>query len=214
MVRFRFSRRATACLSTLLMACAGVACAAEPAADSVVRLPGSQSPAVVRLAEPDEPGSPLRVQGTVYAPDGTTPVAGVTLYIYQTDLTGLYGNLDGAPRLRAWLKTDARGHFEYRTVRPASYPNSRIAAHIHTQIWGAGYTPQWNRDLLFAEDPFLSAREKSESLAAGLFAWICAPKELDGIASCTHNLRLKPQGDRFEESIRHGLDSAAARATP
>lgn len=207
-------RTPAAVLASLLLSSAGVACAAEPAPPPTARLPGSQSPASIRLAGAEEPGKPLRVQGKVFAPDGTTPVAGIVLYVYQTDITGLYGNQDGAPRLRGWMKTDARGHFEYRTVRPASYPDSTIPAHIHTQLWGAGYTPQWNRDVLFADDPYLPQKEKVDSQAASNFAWVCSPKEVEGTLQCTQNLRLKPQGDRLEESIRHGLDSAAARATP
>lgn len=192
----------------------GMACAAEPPTPGENALPGNRAPAAVRIAEPGEPGTPLLVEGTVYAPDGRTPVAGAVLYVYQTDATGEYGNRDGAPRLRGWMKTDANGHYEYRTIRPASYPGTRIPAHIHTQLWGAGYAPQWNHDLLFEDDPTLGEKVKAESREAGRFAWVCSPTPAGEAARCTHDLRLKEDGDSFEANTRHGLDSPAARATP
>ena len=83
-----------------------------------------------------------------------------------------------------------------------------ILAHIHTQLWGGGYEPQYNEDLNFGDDPFLSDGDRRRSEAAGRFAWICTAKpDAGGTLRCTHNLRLKPHGDRFEGSIRHGLDS-------
>ena len=82
----------------------------------------------------------------------------------------------GCPRLRGYMKTDAKGRYSYRTIRPGSYPNSRIPAHIHTQLWSGGYEPQYNQDLNFADDPFISESDQRESAAAGRFAWICAPE--------------------------------------
>lgn len=185
---------------------AGVACAAER-----VELPGISAAASIRIVAESEPGVPLLVEGTIYAPDGETPVPGVILYIYHTDLTGRYAQQGRIPRLRGYMKTDAQGRYSYRTIRPASYPNSSIAAHIHPQLWGGGYEPQWNRDLNFADDPFVTDAERRDSQAAGRFAWICDGKpDAEGVLHCTHNLRLKPHGDRFEESIRHGLEGPPA----
>ena len=160
----------------------------------------------ITVAGPQEPGDRLVVSGTVYKADGATPAPAVVLYVYQTDHTGLYNAHRGAPpRLRGWMRTDAQGRYEYSTVRPAPYPGGRIAAHVHTQLWGGGFPPQWNTELLFANDPRVPDHERHDSAAAGRFAWVCAPEPRDGAARCTHNLRLKPAGDRFEESTEHGL---------
>src|ERR1700694_4951537 len=35
-----------------------------------------------------EAGEPLIVSGTIYAPDGHTPLPGISLFVYQTDATG------------------------------------------------------------------------------------------------------------------------------
>jgi protocatechuate 3,4-dioxygenase beta subunit len=185
-----------------------IGAAAACGAQETKSLPGEDAPSSVRIAAESEPGPPLLVEGAVYAPDGETPAAGVVLYVYQTGLDGIYNpNRGGIPRLRGYMKTDAAGRFSYRTIRPGSYPNSRIPAHVHTQLWGGGYDPQWNRDLNFADDPFVSESDKRDSAAAGRFAWICAAKpDAAGLLRCTHNLKLKPHGDSFESNTRHGLD--------
>lgn len=161
------------------------------------------------LVGPGEPGQPLIVSGQVFRPDGVTPAEGVTLYVYQTDATGHYAPRGmRAPRIRGWMKTGAEGRYQYRTIRPAPYPERRFAAHIHTQLWGGGYEPQWNTDLLFADDALITARERAESESLGRFGFIRAPvRGADGILRSTHDLRLKSRGDRFEESILHGLEA-------
>ena len=45
------------------------------------------APSRGRVAPQGEPGQPLAVSGTVVGPDGA-PVAGVSLYVYQTDHEG------------------------------------------------------------------------------------------------------------------------------
>lgn len=42
----------------------------------------------IDLASDDEPGEPLIVAGTIYAPDGT-PLAGKRVHVFQTDAEGL-----------------------------------------------------------------------------------------------------------------------------
>lgn len=151
----------------------------------------------------------LVVTGTVFAPDGETPAPGVTLYVYQTDETGRYAERGAkAPGIRGWLTTDAEGRYEYRTFRPASYPGGSTPAHVHVQLWGNGYWPQWGTSLEFADDPLLSERERSRSEEAGRFAWVCAPTvDTDGSQRCRHDLRLSNEMGEFEEVTRHGFDS-------
>jgi len=60
------------------------------------------------IAGADEPGERLLLQGTIYAPDGVTPVPGVLLYVYHTNTAGVYakrGDETGwpPPRLSARL---------------------------------------------------------------------------------------------------------------
>jgi protocatechuate 3,4-dioxygenase beta subunit len=168
------------------------------------------------IAPPGEPGTPLRVTGQVLRPDGVTPAAGVVLYLHQTGIDGLYAKERGAPpRLRGWLRTDAAGRYEYRTVRPGPYPGRTIPAHVHTQLWGEGVPRQWNHDLLFADDELVDESVRRASRDAGRFAWVCSPeREADGTQRCNHDLRLKDRADAFDPRATHGFDDAPAWARP
>ena len=130
-----------------------------------------------RITNNEEPGEALTVAGRVFAPDGTTPAAGVTVYAYNTDAKGYYdssnhGDFPFPPRIYGWMKTDAGGRFELLTVRPGCYPNMRVPAHIHFCAWGAGYPLQWVDDLRFEGDSFLTPEMIRESVALGEFATI------------------------------------------
>lgn len=111
----------------------------------------------LKIVSSAEPGEPLVVEGQVFAPDGVTPVEGITVYAYNTDAQGYYGENRMAypPRLYGWMKTDAAGKFELSTIRPGPYPNMSIPAHIHFTLWGAGYPLQWVEELRFKGDPYL-----------------------------------------------------------
>jgi protocatechuate 3,4-dioxygenase beta subunit len=152
------------------------------------------------LTSEGEPGEPLVVSGTVFAPDGVTPAPCVLLYVYQTDATGVYNTQRNAPpRIRGWLRTDAQGRFRFTTIVPGAYPSGRQAAHIHTQLWGGGHEWQWNNDILFEGDPNVGERERQRSAGLGRFAFIKPPR-----GAITFDLRLKPRGDRMEQNIAHG----------
>lgn len=177
--------------------------------------PCAQATSKARLTKEGEPGEPLHVTGRVFAPDGATAAPGVILYAYQTDSKGYYNRpLRRGPRIRGWMKTDADGRYEFVTIRPAPYPNEEIAAHIHFQIWGAGYAPQWLVDLLFADDPLVSAEEQRRSDALGRFAFVRpVRKDGSGVWQATLDLRAKPAGDSFEDNIRHGLSACGVSAS-
>jgi protocatechuate 3,4-dioxygenase beta subunit len=157
------------------------------------------------LAPSGEPGLRMRVLGRLFAPDGTSPAAGAILYAYQTDATGVYNKDRGAPpRLRGFMKTDADGRFEYDTIRPGSYPGTRVPAHVHHHAWGGGWPAQWLTELNFTDDPFLSAADKARSEAAGTFAWIRTPRSEGGVLVVDLHVRLGSGGTSFESNILHG----------
>jgi protocatechuate 3,4-dioxygenase beta subunit len=138
----------------------------------------------------DEPGQPLIVSGAVVAPDGKTPAAGVTVYAYNTDAKGYYGQnqTEFPPRLYGWMKTDAHGHFELRTILPGQYPGMRVPAHIHFSLWGAGYPLQWVDELRFEGDPYITPAmlgEAVQPLAQGK----------DGALRCGYKIRLQSKGN-------------------
>src|SRR5262245_25937250 len=95
---------------------------------------GKDAPSKITIASREEPGERLSVAGSVFAPAGKTPTSCRSVYVYHTDVKGLYTpdtNDNRNPRLRGYMRTDAKGYYEYSTIKPAQYPNNRIPAHIH-----------------------------------------------------------------------------------
>lgn len=145
-------------------ALAFVLCGAGLLAQSVHDAPAN-APSTGRLTPANEPGTPLRVSGTVVGPDGA-PVAGASLYVYQTDHEGYYGvkpASDSAnPRLKASLRSDAKGAWTFDTVKPGSYPNSKAPAHIHFEVSAKGLAPKIF-EIVFEGDPFVTAAMRSNA---------------------------------------------------
>jgi len=158
----------------------------------------SASPAVATLSPAGEPGTPLIVSGRVWDADGKRGVPGVKLYAYHTDNTGVY-NKQGTnePRLKGTVVTDAEGRFEWRTIRPMPYPSRGNPAHIHIQASGGGYPEQWVDELWFSDDPYLTAKQKSESQAKGKFnPIVTTTRDANGVLRATFNIRLSKNSSR------------------
>jgi len=140
-----------------------------------------------KLAADDEPGEPMVISGTIYKQDGKTPAPDVLLYVYQTDNKGLYspGPKQTLARrhghLRGWVKTDAQGHYEFSTIRPASYPNSQNPQHIHPIIKEPGLSLYWIDEFLFEDDPLLMEHEKMRQPKRGGSGIITLRKKSDGV---------------------------------
>jgi protocatechuate 3,4-dioxygenase beta subunit len=114
------------------------------------------------LVSDAEPGEPMIVTGTIYARDGKTPAAGVTVHVYHTDAQGYYNRGPGEPRLKGTMVTNEEGEYEYRTIRPAAYPGRRNPAHVHYVLSGGGYSKQYV-DLEFEDDPLVGDRARKQS---------------------------------------------------
>lgn len=117
---------------------------------------------VARLGPDDEPGEPMVLTGTVFDADGE-PAPGIVVYAYQTDAEGIYRPLEDMPRaarrhgvLRGWALTDDEGGYEFRTVRPGSYPGTTIPQHIHLHVIESGRCTYYIEDVRFTDDPMLS----------------------------------------------------------
>jgi hypothetical protein len=100
-----------------------------------------------QIVSPQESGSRLTVEGLVFAPAGSTPVDGVTVYAYNTDADGYYGenHAEYPPRLYGWMKTDVSGRFILDTILPGHYPDMSVPAHVHFSLWAVGYPPMGGR---------------------------------------------------------------------
>jgi protocatechuate 3,4-dioxygenase beta subunit len=117
------------------------------------------APSSAEVAPAGEPGERLEVSGTVFAADGKTSIPNASVYVYQTDARGYYrpddamGNQD--PRLFALLRSDGRGRYSYRTIRPASYPETRVVQHIHYEVTAEGHGTRIF-EIVFDDDPVMT----------------------------------------------------------
>jgi protocatechuate 3,4-dioxygenase beta subunit len=140
----------------LALACA-LAAGSVAGAQSVHEAPATAS-STGRVAPAGEPGDPLRVSGVVVGPSGA-PVSGASLYVYQTDHEGYYGvkpvSDNRNPRLKLFLRTDAHGAWSFDTIKPGSYPDGRVPAHIHFEVSAAGRAPKIF-EIVFEGDKFVT----------------------------------------------------------
>ncbi len=126
-----------------------------------------------RISSEDEPGEPMQISGMVYKNDGRTPAPGIIVYFYHTDAKGHYSqsaNQVYAKRhghLRGWIKTDAQGHYAFATIRPASYPNNRIPAHVHPVIKEPDKNEYYIDEYRFDDDPLLTDEERRKEEKRG-----------------------------------------------
>jgi len=97
---------------------------ARTAAQEIHEAPAT-APSTGRVAPQGEPGTPLHVSGVVVDAGGA-PVAGASLYAFQTDHEGYYGvkpeSDNRNPRLKVFLRSDERGAWAFDTVKPARTP--------------------------------------------------------------------------------------------
>ncbi|HEV2860467.1 MAG TPA: hypothetical protein VGX48_05620 [Pyrinomonadaceae bacterium] len=121
-----------------------------------------------RIAPEGEPGEPLEIAGRILRADAKTPAPGVVLYVYHTDARGYYTPAPGAEgwprrhgRLRGWVKSGARGEYAFRTIRPASYPDSTNPQHIHPVVKEPGLNEYWIDEFVFDDDPLLTPRQRA-----------------------------------------------------
>jgi protocatechuate 3,4-dioxygenase beta subunit len=135
---------------------------ASAAAQSVHEAPPT-APSTGRVVPQGEAGQPLQVTGVVVGPDGA-PISGASLYIYQTDHEGYYGVKPASdnrnPRLKLFLRSDAKGGWSFETIKPGSYPNSRVPPHIHFEVSASGRAPKIF-EIVFEGDSFVTTEMRS-----------------------------------------------------
>lgn len=156
----------------------------EAAFDSVPRELSSR----LSLAAEDEAGERLVLSGRVLDRQGRG-VEGIVIYLHQTDSRGSYsaGDSDAGPaarrhgRLRGWVRSAADGTFRVDTIRPGGYPGTDIPQHIHVQVIEPGCATYFIDDVMFRDDPRLTA-EAERRLASGVGGdGVGSPRRVGGI---------------------------------
>ncbi len=116
------------------------------------------------------------IEGIIFKKDGKTPAEGVVLYVYHTNEKGVYAPAPGQTgmvarhgKLRGWVKTGKDGRYQFTTIRPATYPNTTFAAHIHPMIKEQGLQAYYIDEYVFEDDPYVKADyDRAQELRGGL----------------------------------------------
>ena len=138
-------------------------------------------------------GEPMIISGTVFKSDGKSVAPNTLVYFYHTDKYGIYGRT-GEPqhgRFRGWMLTDAKGRYEFSSIRPASYPNSTQSQHVHMTVTTLDRREDWIDSILFEGDKFVTTRERGWSGQRGGFNPIInLTTGRDGIQRGVRDIRL------------------------
>lgn len=139
----------------------------------------------------------LKVEGIVYLPDGKTPAEDVIVYFYHTNREGIYAsekNAKGWARRhgynRGWIKTDENGYYAFYTIKPGSYPNSNIPAHIHFTVLEPDGKYYYIADCNFKGDIFLTDREINPDSPRGGNSGLLDLKQEGNLLTGTRNIIL------------------------
>ena len=137
-----------------------------------------------RIAPKGEPGRSLRIEGTVRDQRGKA-AEGVIVYAYHTNAQGLYPADSTSSRhgkLRGWVKTDAKGHYRFDTIRPAGYPKTDIPEHVHMHVIEPGRCTYYIDDVIFEDDPRLTQAASEKYVSGRGGSGLVAPtKGEDGV---------------------------------
>ena len=143
------------------------------------------------LADAADKGERIRINGTIYQADGKTVAPGVLIYLYHTDVYGIYGR-EGQHRHgrhRGWMLTGSDGRYQFDSILPASYPNSTIAKHIHMTLTTVDLSEDWVDSILFESDKFLTARDRTIR-RGGFDPVLKLEKGSDGVSRGVRDIRL------------------------
>ena len=116
----------------------------------------------IMITKADEPGEPLVVSGVVLTDMGS-PIQGAVVKVHHADAGGVYNENRLLPaRLKGSMVTDSLGRFEFRTIRPGSYPGTRALAHIHCRVSASGFRDR-SLEIVFKDDPNLTAENRESA---------------------------------------------------
>jgi protocatechuate 3,4-dioxygenase beta subunit len=140
-----------------------------------------------QISPSDEVGEALEISGTIYQQDGKTPASNIILYVYHTNAQGLYSDgpdfSECAKRhghLRGWMKTGTDGQYRFKTIRPASYPNTAFEQHIHPIIKEPGLSAYWIDEFVFDDDSNLTEKYRQNMQQRGGNGIVRLHKNADG----------------------------------
>lgn len=140
--------------------------------------------------------NPLKITGTVFLSDGKTPAPDVILYINQADENGNYELIKNHGERyvyhRAWVKTNADGHYTFYTFIPGKIKRSNDFKKIHMVVKEPNQPVRNGYDLIFDNDPLLTKSCRKKLAKRGIDN-ILKPAKEDSIFVATKNIVLNTQ---------------------
>ena len=142
----------------------------------------------------------LKIMGTVYKNDGTTPAKNILIYIEQADEKGNYAieTYKGKRFMkhRAWVKTDNDGNYTFFTfipgaaIDPITFPKRRGLKKIYPVVKETNKS-EYNLDaLLFNDDPKLTKTCRKKLKRKGIDC-ILTPSKIGNIQVVEKNYILE-----------------------
>ena len=96
----------------------------------------------IQLAKDSEPGESLVIYGKIIDRNSNQPISDASLFLYQTDSSGIYnasGGPDSQARIRGTIHTNEGGCFKIKTILPGDYPRQKNSRHLHYVVNAKGY---------------------------------------------------------------------------
>lgn len=148
------------------------------------------------LPDFNDNGPKIEISGIVYQRDGMTPAKDVVLYVYHTNQKGVYptkgDEIGWAKRhgyIRGWVKTDKNGFYQFKTLRPAAYPDRNAAEHIHITVKEPNKNEYYIDDYFFSDDPLLPKNPNTKPRGGNGVVNLIAPDK-DGVQHATRHIIL------------------------
>ena len=131
-------------------------------------------------------GTELKISGTVYGEDCTTPLNDAKIEIWHADDSGEYDNSTDDFEFRGIVNSDSNGKYEFLTIVPGTYLNGdkNRPSHIHFKITASDHeelvtqlyfegdpdidSDPWASDK-DAEDRIITLNEDSDGNKSGIF---------------------------------------------
>ncbi|MGB3608621.1 MAG: hypothetical protein WA775_16085 [Psychroserpens sp.] len=127
----------------------------------------------------------VKITGTIYQSDGTTPAKDVILYIEQAEEHGDFDlREDNEKRYvhnRGWVKTDANGHYTFYTYVPGNDRRYNQLQQLFPAIKEPSKAEYDIASFLFEEDPLLTKRCRKRMAKKGDPTRILDLNEIDGL---------------------------------
>jgi protocatechuate 3,4-dioxygenase beta subunit len=133
-----------------------------------------ERPWQINIANAREPGTRIRIRGTVCDPAGH-PLPNVRIFLYHTDAEGYYTRPISNPRnarLHGTLWTNGQGGYEFSSIQPGHYVrmSEPPPRHVHVHLHPPGLPDHWVESFFFAGDRWLRPSDVQNQSGVGRFS--------------------------------------------